>query len=144
MHTHAGEKLSKQEKQFRAHVTKLFTWLREAFHLTDWDLELHFCEPDEGAAADINVDSTYLTAVIRVGSAALRHNFEAKDSWQIMYCLTHEFCHILTDPLVQIAYNGVTKHGADFLRETAERQTTRIARILMGTIPQDVYEIQSY
>lgn len=141
MHNHAGEKLSKEEKQFRAHVTKLFTWLREAFHLTEWDLELHFCQPDEDAAADINVDSTYLSAIIRVGSDILRQRYHARDSWQVMYTITHEFCHILTDPLFLVAVNGVTNSSVGFLRETNERQTTRIARILMGTIPQDVYEI---
>lgn len=142
MHNHAaGEKLSKQEKQFRAHVTKLFTWLREAFHLQEWDLELHFCEPDEDAAADINIDSTYLSAVVRVGSDQLRHHYGVKDSWQVMYTITHEFCHILTEPLFMVAVNGVTNTSVNFLRETNERQTTRIARILMGTIPPDVYEI---
>jgi hypothetical protein len=123
-------------------VRKVVPQLREYFYLEAWHIDLVWETDDSspGMVAHIDIDGNYLQAVIHMMPAA-RAMFEEPDTEKLAFCLVHEFSHILTDPLYDLAVRAVPESFSDFLTTIREQQTQRIALAVFRGIPEELYSL---
>lgn len=120
----------KQRKVLPPHVRKWLDHLAEVFEVKNWDKTHYLPKKDEGGiAASIEVNEDYQRLYIRLYPAF----FKANRYYQREYLL-HEFCHILTRPLVDLLDDFkrgelVTPKQIKFENE---RATSRISLLLDG------------
>ena len=113
------------DKELIKHVEEM----REVLNLHEWKISISFIDGEFDSTAKtpcaIDVSIPYLTAHIRVFNSA--NDMPRKE---IKYALTHELCHIFTEPLYSIALANVNPHLEPFVEEQREQVTERMARIV--------------
>lgn len=126
--------------EFRDHIARACRYLRHQLHLEEWYGRIRFedipgnVDPGDEIKADVKINSVYLHYDLRIGPSML-------DDWRngqfqaIGEDLCHEFCHILTDPLVCWAKADAAPSQMPLIDECNERQTQRIARIIAAALP---------
>jgi hypothetical protein len=120
--------------------------LREYFYLEAWHIDLVWEDDDEvidgrsGTVMHISINGDYLQAVLHMMPAA-RTMFDDADIEKLAFCLVHEFSHILTEPLYDIARGAVPAASSDFLQTIREQQTQRIALAVFRGIPEELYSL---
>ena len=86
----------------------------------------------------MDTDPTYLRLGLTI-YRDVKDKFRAKDYRDAYAILIHEFCHALTEPIYRIAVDSITNTSKPFLEETRERQTQRIARIILESSKRSEY-----
>ena len=123
----------KYPKQFQKYILEICEKLRWEFFVNEYQLTIAYSESrtldGEEVAATINTDLRYLTCKITIYPNLL-DCWKKQDLKTINECLVHEFAHIITDPLYELAVKAVSKREEEFLDEVRERQTQRITNIL--------------
>lgn len=114
-------------------------FLREYFLMNEWSVDIIWetkgnSEHEEGIAS-INTDHRYLQASITVYP-------RAEELWtqgrldKLSEMLVHEFSHVLTEPLFEIAWRSGTRGEANtFLTDIREQQTQRTALVIKRGLP---------
>jgi len=100
--------------------------------LREWRAEIGFCkdEDSDGAAATCSITEVYLTAHIILFPSVARYWKDRR--WDLIdEVLVHELSHLLTEPLYRIALDAVTNTSKKFLEDVRERQTQRIAQVVL-------------
>lgn len=94
---------------------------------------------EDGVLANIAIDNVYLNTHINIFPGLL--NFWLRgDLLMVAKSLLHEVVHLLTDPMVQIAYEDASPSREKFIRATNERQTQRITTALHNALPVGWYK----
>lgn len=123
---------------FKRYIRNVCNQLRIQFFCGEFELEIKFEDEKDHVVAAIRSDFKYLRLTVFVHPPVLRM-YRANEFKEIGEALTHEFSHILTDPIYFIAIDAVNNSTQKFLEETRERQTQRIANIIFPNIPKRIY-----
>ena len=123
---------------YKDFVRKTVRELTEYFNLSDWNgairWELPAEKDEQTVAACIEINDKYLYATLYIGPA-LKKYWDNHDWVNFIDLLVHEFSHILTEPLYDIAIDAVTNTSRKFLEEVRERQTQRITVLILKGLP---------
>lgn len=128
---------------YKRHVNKLCEYFRGKVWAGEYAFDLRFVESIEGessAVADIGIDTTYLCITLRATDALLEH-FKAGRWWRVAEIICHEWCHVLTEPLYELALRGLPDGAITrkWVEEVRERQTQRICYSIMALTPKEVW-----
>lgn len=135
--------MKKYPKPYKKYIATLLDHLRREMFCGEYTMDIEYRESlgeksDAIVSANITVDGTYLHCIIRV-SDHCHQLYKDKKYKRLAEILTHEMCHLLTEPLYKIAINAITNTSGDFLEEIRERQTQRITNALFHRMPKDFY-----
>lgn len=130
-------------EEFREYIARICRYLREQLFLGEWYGYIRFEDPDmpmpddpsDRYKAQIKVEIRYLYYTLRVGRAIL-DDWRSGNFQQIGEDLCHELCHILTEPLCQLAKADAAPSQMVYIVEVDEQQTQRIARIVTAVLPE--------
>jgi hypothetical protein len=145
-HTEKMKKKPIRPQAYKRYIENMCDMLRRYFYFHEWSYSICFkveiesnSSRDRNANASIHVDETYLNFNIYVSDEFILDAWRDKDYDFIADCLTHEFSHVLTEPLYSIAINAVSNQTKDNLEKVREQQTERIAGIVRSHMPKDWY-----
>lgn len=128
---------------FKKWVCRHIEAIQDYLNLQDWRIGLSFDDTDEAdgniaTVASIEVSTDYFKAHISFRPFAERL-FKAKDYETLHQCLVHEVCHILTDPLLQLAKKSASPTTVEFVTTANEQLTQRITLLVLRGIPAKSY-----
>ena len=130
---------------FKKWVCRNVEDLRDYLHLQDWRIDCDFNAEDETfdddnmqTVAHANVSSDYFKATFTFTKFAERL-FKEKEYETLFQCITHEVCHIWTDPMRTFALKAASPSTADNLVTIHEQLTQRIALLVLRGIPEKSY-----
>jgi hypothetical protein len=128
------------DKKFQDWVRYTTGQLMDYFNLDEWGLQLYWVKEQrkESCTASINVDVSYLSAGISI-YPYLEQIYQEDGQRQALHTLVHEFCHILTAPLHDVAAEGSAQAAQGMLHRIYEQQTERITNIILKNLPSKVY-----
>lgn len=140
-HRQGEEDLKKPVKAtYKSEVVRILALLsKDAMpSIYEYDIDVVFDKPqsyfrNESVLAQVDVDIVYLSAVISP-APTLEDYWNLKNYEKVGWTLCHELCHILTEPLYDMAWDVVSKDLRDTLNDVRERQTERICKIIMNLI----------
>ena len=132
--------------EFKTYIRLLCRFLLPVFLLVEYDYEIHWMpvdeETDDGGgdiAARISMDHVYLNFQLQI-FPRLRAMFEEGTLHQIAAVVVHEFSHLLTQPMYCEALADVAPSQVNSLRDLNERQTQRVANVVMASLPKNWYK----
>lgn len=135
--------------QFRNYIKECCVYLRNFVFCGEYNMDIEYVsEPPTSkyhsgvAAASIRIDTTYLNFTITI-SDVVYNAYKQEDFDSVRSILVHEFCHLLTEPIYNIAVNSITNTSIEFLEQTRERQTQRITNLLIPRIPLEIFHKKS-
>lgn len=103
-----------------------------------WDSEPRDLDGKD-CVASINTDHRYLQANITIYPRAAKL-WEEKRIDKLVEVLVHEFSHVLTEPLYEVAWrNGCRGEADTFLTDIREQQTQRTALVIKRGLPARFY-----
>lgn len=127
---------------FKRHVHILASYLRRTVWAGEYDMSLVFRDADDdevdgGAVpAEINVNSVYLFFQIRVTKHMLE-DWQEKNYGRVAKYILHEVCHILIDPVKQLAMRDAAPSQMKMFQEIVERQVCRVTNTIDLLLPKD-------
>lgn len=107
---------------------KRLMFLHEYTHSISWG-----CSKEKECGAHIDTNSTYLKFHLCIHKNA-HELYENGDKYACMNLLVHEMCHVLTEPLYLFSIGAATNMTQPMLEEIRERQTQRIANVVMALL----------
>jgi hypothetical protein len=131
--------------EFKMYIRLLCRFLLPVFLLVEYDYEIHWMRVDEGAddgggiAARISMDHVYLNFQLQI-FPRLRGTFEEGTLHQVAAIVVHEFSHLLTQPMYCEALADAAPSQVSGLRDLNERQTQRVANVVMASLPKNWYK----
>lgn len=134
----------KATETYKNWVRRTVRNLLDYFFLSHWSIDLCWekdfsnVDGNTGVVAHIDVSGNYYQAAIHMLPTA-QDIYQDGDIDRLVLALVHEFCHILTEPLYEIAVHGVTSSCSNFLETVREQQTQHIAVIVMRNLPKKLY-----
>ena len=133
----------KKKYEYKDYVYKLVSYLRtEIFHgeyrfVIFYEKSDKDCDSeDRSIAAEITVDVEYLNFTLYLYPICERW-WKEKKYGEIGQTIVHELCHILTQPLYNLALFDAAPSQKNPFKEINERQTQRIANIIDYLLPKD-------
>lgn len=138
---------AKAEDKYVGYIKKLCEYFRRAVFAGEYKMDVAVdCELGENAVgkllASIGVDTTYLTLEVRI-SKYLRTMFEEGRYRTVADTICHEFCHVLTEPLYELALEDAAPSQLRRIEEVRERQTERVAASLFQLVPEKVWQVRT-
>lgn len=143
--------MEKPNKQFKKYIRELADYVRTLLFQGEYEMSIAYMSENENRNnrnnnrflkyAEIEIDFTYLTFTINI-YPLVENLWKKKDGWGIANIITHEMCHLLTEPLYHLAVPTISNATVDVLEEVRERQTQRITNTIMRFIPKDKYKIK--
>jgi hypothetical protein len=130
--------------EFRLHIAKITHYLKHWFSLDDWAGYIQFealqetGDPHTETRVTIRTDRVYLNYTLRIGIPILE-NWRRGEWFTIGHSLCHEFCHILTDPIIALALSDAAPSQVPMMQEINERQVQRFAVIITEALPDNWY-----
>ncbi len=128
-------------KEYIAHIDRLVEYFQSVTGADEYDIQTAMVTeiPDRpDAAAIMEIDSVYLTAIMSVTDKVLEYwNDESYGFIADLVC--HEFCHILTEPLYEAALPAFNRFNSQVLEDLRERQTQRVSNALLRVVPDSVW-----
>lgn len=132
-------------ESMKAYVKRVSKKLKEHYYLHEYDLTLVFhkepCKEHDGAenrgvVASINVDLMYLNITINIFPRFVEAYKEGGYD-KCLEALTHEFAHVITEPLYKLAIDCQSNQTGKTLEEVRERQTQRVTNLVMIHLSRD-------
>lgn len=124
---------------YQTYVMTLIEVLQELLVLHEYEILLEFDSNSESEArATISTNLDYLWAKLTV-FPVVEKDFNEQNYEDIVETILHELVHILTDPLYKVAYAGTNAYTEPFLDNIREQTTQRITRIILPTLPEDIF-----
>lgn len=129
-------------KTYKAHLEKLIEVVKKEMFLHEYSHSVVFdyCHMPENVMAKIEVDPTYLNFTICF-SPEVRKYFKNGLSWELAEIVVHELCHVLTKPLFLLCENFWSADTRKYFDQVDERQTQRMAIIILNKLSPTVYKI---
>jgi len=131
----------KAQRSYKGWVRSVVYNLRQYFFLDQWRIELVWekTQEKEGLVASINADHSYYKATLFI-APLFQEWYKNGEKNKCIETLVHEFCHILTDPLYDLAIPAATNHTASHLEATREQWTQHIAVVILRNLPKYIYQ----
>ena len=135
----------KYSTDFKNYILETCKKLRWEFFVNEYQMTVGYSEEakldNEEVAATISSDGRYLNFKITIYPTLFEY-WKKKDLKTINEALTHEFCHLLTDPPYDFAVKGISDKEHDYLTDIRERQTQRITNIIFPLL-KEPFKIKS-
>lgn len=133
--------MAKAQRSYKGWVRSVIYNLREYFLLTQWQIDIVWekTQDTEGLLATIGTDHTYYKATLFI-TPLFHEIYKSGDKRKCVETLVHEFSHILTDPLYDLAIRAVTNQTADHLESVREQWTQHIAVVILRNLPKYIYQ----
>ncbi len=133
-------------RDYKRYVQALCDRLKREFYLLEYDMSISFHKDLESNRphgtvpnAYIHIDIVYLKFEVHMNDEKEGAAFRDKDYYHIARVLTHEFSHLLTEPIYDIACDAISNQTKKHLEEVRERQTERIAGVIDSLMPDNWY-----
>ncbi len=134
------------DAQFRKYVRHLCSELRIKFFAGEYNLDVCWCEdaplapgevvdPTKIVLATITLNPTYLDCTVHVHKAVWEL-WKEDNLREVARVLTHEFAHILIDPVYFEGAKGISKDRDELYNEIRERQVQRAANVVFDLLPE--------
>lgn len=123
---------------YKPWIRRTVTDLREYLLLESWTIDIRYnCKLD--AVASMEVLTGYMHAVLSL-SPQVEEGFEEGQYDWLVDVIVHEFSHILTEPLYEVACKAINNASRDFLENIRERQTSHTSKLLVRQLPKRFYK----
>lgn len=131
------------DEQYKDWVRNLTERLKKYFFLNEWTILLEWLDESssKGTAAEISINTRYLYATIEV-CPPVRLMWDNDKIEDVVETIVHEFSHILTEPLYEVACDGIAPASSDFLEKIREQQTQRTALIILRGLPKKFFKYE--
>ena len=134
------------EDRYVRYVNRLCEYFRRAVFAGEYTLGVEVdCLPGpeipagKEVMAIIDIDTTYLSIHMKLFKG-LREWFNEKKFQQIAGVICHEFCHVLTEPLYELAVVNAAPSQLKEIETVRERQTERVSASLFQLVPKGVWQ----
>jgi len=111
------------------------------FNLAGWGFAIEFLdehkEDSEGCFASVCTNSAYMKASFRL-YPLLKKDFDDGDIDHVSEVLTHEFSHILIDPLHEHMHPFLSEKSSPAFMRDLENVTQRIAMVIVQSLPKNL------
>jgi len=127
--------MKKKSKKLPPHIVKLYRKLSALFDVRAYQWYCNFPNKDEdNVALQIDVDEQYQRLTIKYFPTFFTHTRDEQRAF-----LLHEFCHIITHPLVDLLYSFKAGHlvTPQQVKAESERATSRVANIIHGLLTDE-------
>ena len=123
----------KKYGQLTDFISELFTVIRPAMYLQEWNFTLKFVEQDESdtIAGTNQCCGTYMQAILTFNVTLLQKFYDDKYGRDIALIVAHELAHCLTQPMFDYWDPVVSEREKELLRTMNETLTQRIANCVM-------------
>lgn len=131
--------------RYKRYVEDMVERLRTDMFLHEWHYQIYFDVDqaelgEENIVASIKVDHRYLNFSLFL-STTLKDWFKSKLSHRVFDILAHELAHVYTEELYMVAFDACSNSNVKFLDDIRERQTQRIANLVLQQYKPKDYEI---
>lgn len=144
-------KKDNKDLQFRKYISTMTSDIRTMLFHGEYEMNIEYIADDKkrnswnesrfNTYADIDIDFRYLRFTIAI-YPIIKKLYEEKQGWQILNIITHEMCHLLTEPLYYFAIPIISNTTQETLEEVRERQTQRIANVIVRFVPEKVWKLK--
>jgi len=140
-------KVNKKDEQFKKYIRTLADYLRTTLFHGEYEMEIIYLADEKDrndrfvTYAEMEIDFRYLSFKLNI-YPIMRKLYNEKKGWQLANTITHEMCHLLTEPLYTFAIPVINNTNQETLEEVRERQTQRIANVIMRYTPEKIYKIK--
>jgi hypothetical protein len=117
----------------------MFRYLKRQIYHGEYETRLEFLHkpiqpdgPDRITHADITVDNVYLVFACRL-APVMYEKWREKEYQAIGQIVLHQVCHLLTDPLNQLAKSDAAPSTLEYIQQINERQTQRICNVILSS-----------
>ena len=132
-----------ERKVFRAWVAKTIRALRTYMYLDNWRVvQIWESEPSKdepNTAAHIDTDTRYFQAVLYL-MPCLEEIYKEDGKPRVAEILTHELCHLITEPLYEMACDQSAPALRKHLNTVREQTTQMMAICVFRGIPENLYQ----
>jgi hypothetical protein len=127
---------------FEKYVLELVKYFQDVTNTSEYRPTVIFmgkpCKHQKYRLAEIGTETRYLEFVLRV-YPLVRQKFEDGQLYEVVETICHEICHILTEPLYELAIANTRPSDRREIEDVRERQTQRICNALMKKVPPAVF-----
>lgn len=131
----------KYTANFKKDTNNICSKLRTIFFVGEYQMNINFVdksqEEETETTATININSKYLTFTIHI--FPILQEIYNQNKNEFTEILTHEFSHLLTEPLYLFAVDAITNPEQKHLEEARERQTQRITNIIYPYLKKELH-----
>lgn len=123
---------SRYPAAYKKYIRNVLFDLRTLVFAGEYNMDVNYVDwiqDSPKAAASIHVSEVYLQFTVTCSDTILSH-WKKEEYSELGFVLLHECCHILTEPLYNVAIDGVTNMSKNFLEDIRERQTQRITNAI--------------
>lgn len=134
-------------KEFRKWVNDACWKVQSYLNLQHWRVTVAFVasgkknEDGNSVVAQIDTDFRYLVARITFYPDAYKF-YQEEDFKALWETIFHEYCHILTDRLYELACNDTSKSASNSLEIIRESSTEHICRCIMKGVPKSFFRVE--
>lgn len=127
--------------RYKRHIERLCMYFRSAVFAGEYQLKIRHVDKldNEYAYGQIHIDLKYLMLTVTF-SDHLWEEYRAGRYRAVAVTVCHEFCHVLTEALYDIAYQGTAPNQRHYLEEIRERQTERVSSSILDLVPASVWK----
>lgn len=130
---------------FKEYIKALVCFCRDVTNQREYQVNLKWSEVDsptdndhDSCKMEIQVDSVYLYFTITVFPQSFL-SWEQKDYAQLSEYVIHELSHLFIEPVAKLFMWDACPSQKQSYRDTIERQTERISKVIWYLLPKDWY-----
>lgn len=129
---------------FEAYIQALCKDLLKIILHQEYKLSIVFkySEYPEKTAAEIGTNTVYLYATLSIYKP-VKDAWDENDLREVGLMITHELCHLLTEPQHIFTWQLVRAADEAQCEDIRERQTQRIANIILKLLPEGYFDLDN-
>jgi hypothetical protein len=139
--------IKKKTEKFQDYVKRVLKEVKRHMYLQEWTYSIVWAKedkqtgPDMFVMAEIKTQVSYIRFDVTI-YPALERKFNAGQYDDVAETLTHELCHVLTEPLYVMAYDLCAPALNDHLNVVREQQTQRTCNAVYGLLPNSIKKLK--
>jgi hypothetical protein len=139
--------IKKKTEKFQDFVRRVLKEVGRHMYLQEWAYSIVWAKEDKQMGkdifthAEISTNVSYLRFDITI-YPVLERQFNSGKYDDVAETLTHELCHVLNEPLYQIAYDLCAPALNDQLNVIREQQTQRTCNAIYGLLSNDLKKLK--
>ena len=139
--------IKKKTEKFQDYVRRVLKEVKRHMYLHEWTYSIIWAKEDKQMGkdifthAEISTNVSYLRFDVTI-YPALERKFNSGNYDDVAETLTHELCHVLTEPLYIMAYDLCAPALNDHLNVVREQQTRRTCNAIYGLLPKELKKLK--